>query len=372
VSQPIVLTGGGTGGHVFPLRAIAEALFAAGVAREDVVVVGSGRGQDGVLLADLGVELVLLPGRGLRRSMSPRGLSSNVSAVGGLVVATARGVALVSRRRPRAIVSVGGYAAFAASVGAVLTGTPLVLVDLDAAPGLVHRVLRRFAVAIATAFPSSERRSVVTGTPLRDEIVGVVRSPAARDASRERLGVPVEGHLVAVMSGSLGAGSVNRAVAELAARWRDAGPATLYQVTGRRDVDDVLATKMRLSIPEVRWRVVGFESHMADLWAACDVAVCRAGATTVAELCATGVPSVLVPLPNAPGAHQHANAAVLADAGAAVVLEDDELSAQRLDELLTALLADSDRMERMSRAARSLSRPDAARRVAQVVLDRAR
>jgi UDP-N-acetylglucosamine--N-acetylmuramyl-(pentapeptide) pyrophosphoryl-undecaprenol N-acetylglucosamine transferase len=372
VSRPIVLTGGGTGGHVFPLRAIADALFAAGVAREDVVVVGSARGQDGVLLADLGVEHVLLPGRGLRRSMSPRALASNVSAVAGLAAAMVRGVTLVVRRRPRAVVSVGGYAAFAASVGAVLTGVPLVLVDLDAAPGLVHRRLRRFAVAIATAYPSTERRSVTTGTPLRDDIAAVVRTSAARDAARERLGLTTAGQLVAVMSGSLGAGSVNRAVAGLAARWRDGGPATLYQVTGQRDVDDILATRARTSVPDYCWHVVGFETHMADLWTACDVAVCRAGATTVAELCATGVPSVLVPLPRAPGAHQHANAAVLADAGAAVVLEDDELSAEILDALLTDLLADPDRRLRMSQAARSLSRPDAARRVAEVVLARAR
>jgi UDP-N-acetylglucosamine--N-acetylmuramyl-(pentapeptide) pyrophosphoryl-undecaprenol N-acetylglucosamine transferase len=372
VSRPIVLTGGGTGGHVFPIRAIAEALFAAGVARDDVVAVGSARGQDGVLLADLGIELVLLPGRGLRRRLSPGALVANVSAVAGLVVATLRGVVLVARRRPRAVVSVGGYAAFAASVGAVLTGSPLVLVDLDAEPGLVHRVLRRFAVAIATAFPSSERRSVVTGTPVRQEITDVVSTPGARLAARERLGLAAQGRLVAVMSGSLGASSVNRAVVGLAARWRNEGPAALYHVTGRRDVDDVLADRARTSIDEERWRIVGFEPQMADVWAACDLAVCRAGANTVAELCATAVPAVLVPLPNAPGAHQHANAEVLATAGAAVVLEDDELSAQRLDELLTALLDEPERLAKMSQAAHSLSRSDAAARVAEVVLDHAR
>jgi UDP-N-acetylglucosamine--N-acetylmuramyl-(pentapeptide) pyrophosphoryl-undecaprenol N-acetylglucosamine transferase len=369
--RPIALTGGGTGGHVFPLRAIAEALVEAGVDRDRLVVVGSARGQEHVLLADLGIELVLLPGRGIRRSLRPRALLQNLGALASLAAATCRGVVLVLRRRPRAVVSVGGYAAFAASLGAVLTGVPLVLVDLDAAPGLVHRILRPFAVAIATAYPTTERRGVVTGTPVRDEILAVQRTPAARDDARRRLGIAIDRPVVAVMSGSLGAWSVNDAVCDLAARWQQAAPAMLYQVTGRRDADAVLERQGRLGGGDDAWRVVGFEDRMADLWAACDVAVCRAGANTVAELCATGVPSVLVPLPTAPGAHQDANAAVLADAGAAVVIDDASLSADLLDATLRALLADPDRLAAMSAAALSLSRRDAARRVAEVVLDHA-
>jgi UDP-N-acetylglucosamine--N-acetylmuramyl-(pentapeptide) pyrophosphoryl-undecaprenol N-acetylglucosamine transferase len=134
-------------------------------------------------------------------------------------------------------------------------------------------------------------------------------------------------------------------------------------------VDDA---KRASGIADDRWRVVGFESNMADVWAASDVAVCRAGANTVSELCATGMPSVLVALPGAPGDHQAANAAVLERAGAAAVLVDAELSAQRLDDVLTTLLADEAARSRMSAAARSLSHPDAAQRVAQVVLRHAR
>jgi UDP-N-acetylglucosamine--N-acetylmuramyl-(pentapeptide) pyrophosphoryl-undecaprenol N-acetylglucosamine transferase len=372
VKRPIVLTGGGTGGHVFPLRAIAEALLRRGLSPEELVIVGSARGQDGVLLADLGPEVVLLPGRGLRRRMTPVALAANAAAVAGLVVAAVRGVGLVARRRPRAVVSVGGYAAFAASIGAVLTGTPLVLVDLDAEPGLVHRVLRRFAVAIATALPSADRRAVVTGTPVRDEIAAVASGATTRAQARLALDLPEAGLVVAVMSGSLGAGSVNDAVSGLALRWATSPPATIYHVTGRRDLDRVLARRAASSVTEERWRVVGFENRMADVWAGSDVAVCRAGATTVAELCATGVPAVLVPLPRAPGAHQHANASVLGAAGAAVVLEDDELSAERLDDVLRPLLDDQGRRAEMSDAARLLSHPDAATRVAEVVLNHAR
>ena len=369
----MVLTGGGTGGHVFPLRAIAQALLAEGVEPEGLVVVGSRRGREQDLLGDLGMELVLLPGRGLRRDLSLGALLANLASAAQLAVALVRGVVLVVRRRPRVVVSVGGYAAFSAAAGAVVTGRPLVLVDLDATPGLVHRLLRPFAVAITSAFPgTTEERVVVTGAPLRAEILAVERTPAARAVARERLGLAERGAVVAVTSGSGGATSVNRATCELAVRWRTREATMLYQVTGRRDVAEVETRKREEGIGDDRWRVVAFETSMADLWAACDVAVSRAGATTVAELCATGVPSVLAPLPGAPGDHQSANARVLERAGAAVVLDDAALSGASLDDVLGALLADEGRLAAMSSAARSLARPDAASRIAQVVLDHAR
>ena len=373
VSGPVVLTGGGTGGHVFPLRAIAQALLEAEVPPTDLVVVGSRRGQDGDLLGDLGVELVLLPGRGLRRDVSARAALANLIALAGLSVALVRGVGLVARRRPRVVVSVGGYAAFSSALGAVVTGRPLVLVDLDATPGLVHRILRPFAVAVTVAFPgATDERVVVTGAPLRAEILAVERTPGARARGRERLGLPPTGAVVAVTSGSLGAASVNRATCELAVRWRGREATMLYHVTGRRDVAEVEDRKREEGIGDDHWRVVAFEPAMADVWAACDVAVTRAGATTVAELCATGVPSVLVALPGAPGDHQSANARILERAGAAVVLSDATLSGAALDDVLSALLGDTARLAAMSSAARSLARPDAASRIAQVVLDHAR
>jgi len=368
----VVLTGGGTGGHVFPLRAIAQALLAKGLAPSELIVVGSRRGQEAELLGDLGIELVLLPGRGLRRDRSLRAMLANLVASAGLGVALVRGIALVARRRPRAVVSVGGYASFAAGAGAVVTGRPLVLVDLDATPGLVHRVLRRFAVAVTSPFPAAPgERVIVTGAPLRAEILAVTRSEEARAAARARLGIAPGAAVVAVTSGSLGARSVNRATCELAVRWRTRESTMLYHVTGRRDLEEVEGRRRAEGIGEDRWRIVAFERSMADLWSSCDVAVSRAGATTVAELCATGVPSVLVALPGAPGDHQAANARVLERAGAAIVLDDAALSGEALDNVLSQLLADRPRRASMSSAARSLARPDAAARIAQEVLDHA-
>ena len=372
MTGPVVLTGGGTGGHVFPLRAIADALLASGVERDRLVIVGSARGQERALLGDLGVELVLLPGRGLRRDVSPRAVVTNVAAVGGLLVAAVRGVWLVIRRRPAVVVSVGGYAAFAAAAGAVASARPLVLVDLDATEGLVHRALHPFAVGITSAFPSAERRVVLTGAPVRAELIGVERSDAAREAARDALGIARAGTVVAVVTGSLGAASVNDAVGDLAERWRDRDGVLLYHVTGRRDHATVETRRVASGIEPTRWRVVEFEHQMAAVYAACDLAVTRAGATTVAELCATGTPSVVVPLPGAPGDHQGANARELERVGAAVVLQDAAVSAVTLDATLSALLDDPGRLATMSAAARGLGRPDAADQIAEVVLARAR
>jgi len=369
----VVLTGGGTGGHVLPLKAIAAALLEAGLDVDDLVIVGSRRGQDKDLLAGTGIELVLLPGRGIRRSLAPAAMLRNLAAAAGLMVALFRGVALVARRRPRAVVSVGGYAAFAAAAGAVATGRPLVLVGLDASPGLVHRLLRPFAVASTAAHEAGAGpRVVVTGAPLRAEIVGITRSGAERTAAKTRLGLDADRPVVAITSGSLGAASVNHAASELALRWGARGPATLYHVTGRRDGAEVRERRAASGIGDESWRLVEFELAMEDVWRACDVAVCRAGATTVAELCAAGVPAVLVALPGAPGDHQAANAAVLAREGAAVVIDDAALSGELLDEVLTGLLADPARLEEMSHAARRLGRRDAAQRIAEVVMDHAR
>jgi UDP-N-acetylglucosamine--N-acetylmuramyl-(pentapeptide) pyrophosphoryl-undecaprenol N-acetylglucosamine transferase len=367
----VVLTGGGTGGHVFPLRAIAESLLEGDLEADDLVVVGARHGQEAALLADLGVELVLLPGRGLRRDLGPAAWWANARAVVGLAVAFVRGVALVASRRPSAVVSVGGYAAFAAAAGAVVTARPLVLVDLDATPGLVHRVLRPFAVAIAAAFPG-DPRAVVTGAPVREGIAALRRTDDERTAARARLALDDDATVVAVVTGSLGAWSVNDAVCALAVRWRDRGATVLYHVTGRRDAERVAARRADAGIAADRWRLVDFESSMADLYAACDVAVTRAGATTVAELCAAGVPAVVVPLPGAPGDHQRHNADVLVGAGAAVALDDAALCADALGDTLEALLARPDRLAELSAAAHALARPDAARRIAEVVCDRAR
>jgi len=367
VAGPVVITGGGTGGHVFPMQAIAEALRDSGVAPSELRFVGSRRGQEAQLLSGGDVALTLLPGRGLRRSWRAKDALRNVGAALALVGALALALVLLRRWRPSVVVSVGGYASFAVSVAAMCWRTPLVLVELDATPGAAQRIVGRYAAKRCCAFPTAGANVVVTGVPLRDEIETVDRSRAARNAAKAAIAPPIDESrlVVVVMTGSLGSTRVNRAIRELAHEWTAREDRAILHVTGRRDFDEIVA-----GAPVshgLDYRVVAF-ADMVELWTLCEVAICRAGAVTVAELTALSIPSVLVPLPGAPGDHQTKNARAVVDAGGAHLLRDADCTgvalAHALDEITEPLT-----LEGMSRGAGRLARREAARAIASVILD---
>jgi UDP-N-acetylglucosamine:LPS N-acetylglucosamine transferase len=317
----------------------------------------------------------LLPGRGIRRSLRPAALCDNLGAVVGLLGACVRALASFARRRPRVVVIVGGYASFPAGLAAVLTRVPLVSVNTDAVPGAVNRVLGRFAAVNAVAFAGTDLpRAQVTGTPVRPELSSMDRTPAGQVAAREALGLPGDRQTVCAAGGSLGARRINRAVSDLAGSWMACGGRTLYHVTGRRDYEEFEAGGAGGSGDGgeaygsgLRYRVVPFEDHMPQFYAAADVCVTRAGAMTVAELLVAGVPAILVPLPGAPRDHQTRNAEALVGMGAAVQVPDAECDGRRLVKELESLLGDPDRLRAMSEAARRHGHPDAAARVAALV-----
>lgn len=363
---PIVVTGGGTGGHIFPMQAIGEALMDQGVEASSLRYVGSRRGQESRILGEGPVALTLLPGRGIQRSLSPRAFVDNLAAILRLFSAFVVGFVKVGRWRPSVVVSVGGYASFAVSTAAVLWRRPLILVEFDAAPGAAQRILRRFASLRCTAFVSSEARTVHTGTPLRQEIESIDRSSNARLVARQRALPPIASnrHVVVVMTGSLGAKRVNDAVVQLAEQWRERDDVTILHVTGRRDYAIIQAQAPAAS--RLDYRIIEF-GDMATLWSLCDVAICRAGAMTIAELTALGIASILVPLPSAPGDHQTKNAQVLVDVGAARLVRDAECNAPRLARELDEIF-ENENTERMSIAAASLASPYAASRIAHEIL----
>jgi undecaprenyldiphospho-muramoylpentapeptide beta-N-acetylglucosaminyltransferase len=363
-----LIAGGGTAGHLQPALAIAEALVDAGHDRSTIEFVGSTRGQDRATLEDRGFPFTLLPGRGIVRSLEPRILLRNLRSAAELAVAVGRGFEVVRRTRPRVVVSVGGYASLAAASAAVVLRVPLVLVNVDAVPGAANRLFGRFARASAVGWEGNPLpRAVVTGTPVRPQIAAVDRGAEGRRKARAALGVPGERSLVAVFGGSLGARRINEAVDQLATRWRDRGDRAVYQIVGRRDWESAPSsghpgTEDTLSVTRV-----AYQDQMELVYAAADVVVCRAGAMTVAELAVAGVPSVLVPLPGAPGDHQTANARVLERVGAAVVLADGECDGRALDDTLERLLGDPATLPEMGRAAARLGRRDAADAGARVV-----
>jgi UDP-N-acetylglucosamine--N-acetylmuramyl-(pentapeptide) pyrophosphoryl-undecaprenol N-acetylglucosamine transferase len=366
-----LLTGGGTAGHVQPALALGEALVARGHEPSAILYVGSRRGMEGRLVPEAGFEVALLPGRGIQRRFT----RENIGAALGLAAACVLGFAIVVRRRPSVVVTVGGYAGLPCSVAAVLLRVPLVVVSCDAVAGASNRLVARFARKCAVAFETTALpNQVVTGAPLRRAVLGTDRSPQGRDAARAVLGLAPGRFLLAVEGGSLGARRLNDAVLGLAKSWASRGDVTIYHVAGERNLTDVRREAAAVGLgpqtsPEagLDYRLVGYERQMPALLAACDFAVCRAGALTVAELAAIGTPSALVPLPGAPNDHQTRNAEALSRLGAAILIPDEDFSAARLEEVAATMVEDPGRLESMSRAAQAAGHRDAAERVAVLV-----
>jgi UDP-N-acetylglucosamine--N-acetylmuramyl-(pentapeptide) pyrophosphoryl-undecaprenol N-acetylglucosamine transferase len=354
-----VITGGGTGGHVYPALALANELVSRGHGRDTIRFVGAQRGLEASVVPDAGYAIDLLPGRGFRRRLA----AANLHAAWDTLRALSQARRVVARVQPEVVVGVGGYASFPSLVAARRQHIPMVVHEQNAAPGLANRIAVRMGAQAAISLPGTPLRGAeLTGNPVRAEVAAVRRRP---DPTRP---------LVTVFGGSLGAGTINDAALGLYDRWRDRADLTVYHVTGPRNYEDCAArlAAIRRASDRLDYDLVGYEDHMERLYARTSVALCRAGAITVAELAAAGVPAVLVPLPGAPGDHQTRNAEALVEAGAAIVIPDAECDAARIDTRLGGLLADPARLDAMATAARSLGRPDAAARLADLVEEAAR
>ncbi|MEO0494365.1 MAG: undecaprenyldiphospho-muramoylpentapeptide beta-N-acetylglucosaminyltransferase [Actinomycetota bacterium] len=360
-----IIAGGGTAGHVVPGLAIADELVARGVPRDQVHYVGSARGIETRLVPEAGFPLTVLPGRGIQRRLT----IENVRSVVGLVSAILTGVRLVRRLRPAVVVGLGGYASVPCVIGAVLWRVPIVVAEQNAVPGAANRLAGRFAKACAVSFEGVDLPNATwTGNPVRPEVrVLAEPDPDRRSHARAALDVPAEHRFFAVFGGSLGARRINHAAADAAPRWANDATVAIRHVSGRRDRDEI-ADRLDLP-PEAAFlhQLVEYEDDMPTVYAAADFVVCRAGASSVAELAVAGVPGVLVPLPGAPGDHQTANARALVDAGAAVLVADGDLDADRFANEVDALLRDPDRLAAMAAAASSVARPDAASAVVDLL-----
>jgi undecaprenyldiphospho-muramoylpentapeptide beta-N-acetylglucosaminyltransferase len=352
----VLIAGGGTGGHVFPALALAEELVTRGHARDAIHFVGAQRGIEATAVPAAGFTIDLLPGRGLLRKIDPRSLLQNARTVWDTAVAVIKAFGIVRERRPAVVVGVGGYASLPAVVAARALRIPVVVHEADAHPGLANRIAVRIGAVPAVTLPGTDLPgAVVTGNPIRPAVAAVERHP-------------VEPPVVAVVGGSLGAWSLNRAALDLYGRWRHREDVTIHHVTGARDYEECSDRLARLRAADDRlaYRLVRFEDHMDTLYKEAAVMVSRSGGMT-AELTAVGIPSVLVPLPGAPGDHQTRNAEALVAAGAAVMIRDDALDGASLDAALTPLLIDPERCAAMADAARALGRPDATARFADLV-----
>jgi len=350
----VVGTGGGTGGHLFPGIAVANELQRRH--GTEVRFVGSSYGIERTAVPRAGFAVELLPIRGLRRE----GLVGIARALWRIPWSFVKALRLVLRFRPQLVVGVGGYASFPAVVAAFVRRIPIVLLEQNAHPGAATRVLAPLARRVCVSFPQTKdalgARAVVTGNPVRgvlqasDALPGGATDSSVTDGSRRAR--------ILVFGGSAGAHRLNEIVPEALAQ---VGlPLDVVHQTGAAEHQVVAEAYRRLGLEAA---VQPFIDDMMTEYRRADLVVCRAGATTIAELTALGVAAILVPFPFAAGDHQRANGQALVDGGAAWMILDRELSPQALADTVRGALADPALLSATRARARALGHPDATARV---------
>jgi len=343
----VVIAGGGTGGHLYPGLAVAEALRARGWRVE---FLGTANGIEARVVPGAGFVIHLLPGRQLRGG----GVGRAMLGVGSLARGVGRALAILSELRPALVLGVGGYASAASVVAARIRRIPTLLLEQNVIPGAANRLLGRLGPRVCVGFEETIARfapgqAVHTGNPIRTKVIETARM------RRDRLGLLIVG-------GSGGAHHVNAATVEAAGLMVDLlRTVDVLHQTGPTDAPAMRAGYAQLGLTV---RVEPFIDDMGAAYAGADVVVARAGAMTCAELTALGLPSILVPYPFAADDHQRANAEVLVRAGAAEMILDGELSPLRLANAVMSLVGDAERRTKMAANARALGRPEAAARVA--------
>jgi len=359
VALRVVIAGGGTGGHLYPGIAVAREVLAR---QPDAAIsfAGTSRGIEARVIPREGFPLDLIRSAGMKgKSLIDRARGAVLVPVGLL-----DGFGIVARRRPDVVIGVGGYSSGPVVLAAALRGVPTMLLEQNAVPGLTNRLLARVVKAAAVTFDSTQAffgsKAFVSGNPVRPEFFAAA-GPKQESALDDQATV----RRVLVFGGSQGAHAINVAMVEAAAQLAAGGShLRLTHQTGERDVEVVRTAYRRAGLQA---DVEPFLYDMGRQLTAADLVVCRAGATTLAELTAAGKAAILIPLPTATDDHQRKNADALASAGAAEVLLQKDLNGPTLAQRLLALAGDRQRRRQMSVAARALARPDAAR----VIVDRA-
>ncbi|QES50568.1 UDP-N-acetylglucosamine--N-acetylmuramyl-(pentapeptide) pyrophosphoryl-undecaprenol N-acetylglucosamine transferase [Streptomyces venezuelae] len=348
----VVIGAGGTGGHIYPGLALADALRRA-VPGAVISFIGTERGLETELIPAAGYRLHTVdmipfdPSLGAKRYLLPAALLRSAG----------QAKAVLRRQGAHVVVGMGGYPSAPAVLGARMAGLPALIHESNAVPGRANKFAARLTPNLAVAFDRSRphltggEQALTTGMPISAALAALGRDRLAyRAEARQALQVPDGRRLVVFNGGSLGAARLTAAALGLARQWQDRDDVQLLIKTGPAALPEATTTLAADGGHRVA-RAVPYLDRMDRVYAAADLIVCRAGSATVAELAATGVPAVLVPYPHAPGDHQTHNARVLSDAGAGLLLPDAETTAGRLAGLIEPLLADPALLAAMSGAA---------------------
>jgi len=356
-TRPILVMAGGTGGHVYPALAVARALEARA---QDIVWLGTHRGLESQVVPAAGIDIEWVSVKGLRR----KGIAALIIAPLQLAWALMQSLGVILRRRPAAVLGMGGFVTGPGGLAAWLTRRPLVIHEQNAVAGLTNRLLARLARVVLQAFPGSFNTRVnaeTVGNPVREDIAAVAR-PLERYTGRQG---PLR---LLVLGGSQGALALNITVPQALARLSASERPVVRHQCGSLTFE---AARAAYEGEGVDVDLVPFIDDMATAYAWADLVVCRAGALTVAELCAVGLPALFVPYPAAVDDHQTANARPMADAGAAVIIDESMLSGEVLAGQLRAWLTSRQELRIRAERARDLARPGALMRITELCLQQA-
>lgn len=353
----VLLAGGGTGGHLYPGLAVADRLTREGV---ECLFIGTRKGLESRVVPERGYPIRFIQARGL--SLRPVAL---VKALASLSWGTFQSLRILASFRPQLVVGTGGYVSAPVVLAAALRGLPSVVLEQNAVPGKTTRLLGRLARRVCVSFEASadhlpSARVVVTGNPVAPEVLNADRAQA-----RLSLSIPEGQPCLLVTGASQGARSLNEAVLKALPGWRER-PWTIIHLTGPSHFEAVREQSQHvLSGSRLDYRPEGYRGEMAVAYAAADLVVGRAGATTIAEITARGLPSVLVPYPHAAEGHQEKNAEALVSRGGAVVVKDQEVG-ERLEALVVSLLDSPEKLAAMGAASARVGRPDALERIIEI------
>lgn len=366
----IIVSGGGTGGHIYPALTIVRAIQKK-IPDAEFLYVGTKDGLEADIVPKEGIPFETVNIQGFKRSLTPENLVRGARAFGGVVKA----MGIVRRFKPDVAVGTGGYVCGPILLASSLMRIPTLIQEQNVMPGVTNRLLARFVSCIAMGtkeaaehFPKGKR--VFTGNPIREEVMR-----ARSEDGKEMFGLDPKAKTVLVSGGSRGARSINRAMVGVLAHYAGRDGVQILHVTGKAGYDETMQSLKEAGVDldaAGNLFVEPYLYNMPQALACADVAVFRAGAIGIAELTARGVPSILVPYPFAAANHQEMNARAIATAGAARMILDRELTAERLLSVLAELLSEDAKLKRMAKAAKKLGRPKAADEIASRVIRLAR
>jgi len=350
----MVIAGGGTGGHLFPALALAEE-FKRRDAMAEIIFVGSSRGIESRVVPTLGYRLELLDVEGIKRRSSARKLRALVKAA----AATLKAIKLIKKIRPDGVIGTGGYCSGPVVLAARILGIKTAILEQNAVPGLTNRILGRFVHRIYTSFEEAgayfpQKRIMLAGNPVRREILGVKREVRQH---KDRL------FSIFVFGGSQGATAINAAFLDATEHLADIWPS--LKVTHQTGYKGFAQVKDAYERKGLKVELHKFINDMAAAYKDCDLIICRAGATSLAEIMAVEMPSILVPYPFSSDSHQDANAKALADEGAAIMLRQDELTGRTLAHVIKGLFEAPEKLKKMRQKVGAMAKGRAAEMIVE-------